>query len=454
MHYELIVASWLDLIIGPVYLLFIYLWASSRQKKMVRNYPAYKWFTRGLMAKCGGAIALALIYQFYYGGGDTVNYFYSARCIARVLDHNPEAFFRLLIGDQGWEAQGGFNNETGYPMYWNDDHGFFVARFCVPFCILSFHSFIGTSLLIATICYAGAWRLFLLFSYVFPNMDKQLAIALLFVPSVVFWGSGILKDTITLGAVGLFSAHFYSMFVQKKYTIPNGIYVSISVFLLIAIKPYILIALLPGSIIWLSKEQLQRIKNKALRNIITPLVYTTAVSLGYFTMVAMGDSLGDYSLDNVFEKAVISNQDQKQEYYGGNSFDIGDFDASAAGVSRKAHLAIFATLYRPMLFEAKNPFMLLSALENTYLLFLTLFLLVKLKFFGFFRYVRDYPLLTFSLLFALFFAFSVGIATSNFGTLVRVKIPCVPFFVASLMVMRHLYDTDYDKKGAKKFVVK
>lgn len=128
--------------------------------------------------------------------------------------------------------------------------------------VFSFGSYIGTALLLAFICYTGIWRLFLLFNHVFPLIEKQLAISLLFIPSVVFWGSGLLKDTVTLGATGLFAAHFYSLFVQRKYTISNFIYISIAIFLLASIKPYILFALIPGSVIWLSNEQLARIKIK------------------------------------------------------------------------------------------------------------------------------------------------------------------------------------------------
>jgi hypothetical protein len=115
----------------------------------------------------------------------------------------------------------------------------------------------------------------------------------------------------------------------------------------------------------------------------------------------------------------------------------------------KAHLAIAATLFRPYLWDARNPVMLISALENTYILLLTIFLLVRLKFFGFFSLIGENPLLLFAVLFALFFAFSVGIATSNFGSLVRLKIPCIPFYVSSLFVLKYLYEQKNTSKVGK-----
>jgi hypothetical protein len=267
-----------------------------------------------------------------------------------------------------------------------------------------------------------------------------LAISILFIPSVVFWGSGLLKDTITLSAVGWYTYHFYYFFIKKQYKFSSGLYVFISAFLLIAIKPYILFALLPGSIIWLSNERLKNIRNKVLRSLAAPFFISVGVGLGVLVLSQMGDVLGVYSIDKVLDKAVESNMDQKQDYYGGNSFDIGDFEATLPGVLSKTHLAISATLFRPYLWDARNPVMFISALENTYILLLTIFLLIRLKFFGFFTLIGENPLLLFSVLFALFFAFSVGLATSNFGSLVRLKIPCIPFFVSSLFVLKHFYE--------------
>lgn len=56
-------------------------------------------------------------------------------------------------------------------------------------------------------------------------------------------------------------------------------------------------------------------------------------------------------------------------------------------------------------------------------------------FIGFFKNIGQSPLLLFSLIFALFFAFSVGLTTSNFGSLVRYKIPCEPFYLGMLFAM-------------------
>ncbi len=429
-----------DWLLIPIYFIGIYFIANYIQKKNEPKKPLYKWYTRGLMVKLIGAIAVCLIYQLYYAGGDTTAYFETGTAILNLANKDITVFFDVLFGNNSTENYSYFDSTTGWPVYWRDDKALFVARLIVPLCFFAFKNFVITAILLAWLCYTGMWRLFLLFNEEFPELQKQLAISILFIPSVVFWGSGLLKDTITISAVGWYTYHFYYFFIRKKYSLSSAVCIFFSAFLLIAIKPYILFALLPGSILWLSNQRLKKIQSKVLRSIATPFFISIGVGLGFFVLSQMGDVLGVYSIDKVLDKAVESNMDQKQAYYGGNSFDIGDFDATFSGTMSKAHLAVAATLFRPYLWDARNPVMFISALENTYILLLTLFLLIRLKFVGFFLLIGKNPLLLFSVLFALFFAFSVGLATSNFGTLVRLKIPCIPFFVSSLFVLKHFYE--------------
>jgi hypothetical protein len=433
--------------------LLIYFVSSCIQHKNVKEKPLYKWYVKGLMAKMFGAIAVCLIYQFYYTGGDTINYFQTAKAVLNLFTKDSAVFFDVMSGNNSLENYSYFDSFTEWPVYWHDDKALFVARLIIPLFLLAFKSFIVTSLLLAWICYAGMWRLFMLFDQHFPKLQKELAISILFIPSVVFWGSGLLKDTITLSAVGWYTYVFYYFLIQKKYNFKNGFYLFLSAFLLIAIKPYILFALLPGSLIWLSNERLTKVKSKVLRAIVGPFFILIGVGLSMLLLLQMKDFLGLYSIDNVLDRAVIVNLDQKQEYYGGNSFDIGEFEANPISMLGKAHLAIAATLFRPYLWDVKNPVMLMSALENTYIMLFTIFLLIRLKFWNFFTLIGEKPLLLFSVLFSLFFAFSVGIATSNFGSLVRLKIPCIPFYVSSLFVLKYFYQQKKLRRAFKKIKI-
>jgi hypothetical protein len=428
-----------DLILSPFYAMILLILANQVRLRKEKLQPEYKYFTWGLFAKLAGGISVCLIYTFYYDGGDTVNYFTSAQAFGNLLEKDPSAFFQAVFGKQSPENYSLFDSNTGYPLYWWDPRSTMVSKLIIPLYYLGAKSYIPTTMLLAALSYTGIWRMYLLFCDVFPRIKPQLALSVLFIPSVVFWGSGLLKDTITIGAVGWYTYCFYYFFVKGRIRVGNIIAIMISAYLLIAIKPYIFFALMPGSIIWLSNERIARIKNSFLRVIAAPMLIICGFAGGFYILAQMGEYLGVYALDRVMQRAVDVQSDLKQDYYGGNTFDIGPFDSSLPSMLSVSHKAIAATLFRPFIWEVKNIVMFFSALENTLVLALSLFLLLRMKILGFFFYIWKDPMLLFAILFSLFFAFSVGISTPNFGSLVRLKIPCIPFYISSLMVLNYYY---------------
>ncbi len=429
-----------DLLLTPLYVLAAFAYAYTVTKKNIKNRPEYAYFTKGLMIRIFGAIALGLVYFFYYGGGDTINYHKTACAYSKLFFVNKEDFLLGWLGNAKSYFLP-FDESTGYPVYRpTDSHAFFVVRLLVPIVTMGFYSYFSSAVLTALITYGGIWKLYQTFLQEFPQLKRELALACLFIPSCVFWGSGLMKDSFTLSATGWFTYAFYHFFIKKNRNLQYIVFLFISSFVILAIKPYIFFAILPGSILWLSNNTIKKINHAFLRMIATPLLLSFAGIGGFFALNQMGDSLGVYKVDKVLDQAVVVQQDMKADHYGGNAYDIGDFDASAGGVTLKAPQAIFAGIFRPGLWDVRNAVMLISALENSYLLFLTIFLLIKLKFFGFFRYINKNSLLLFSILFSIFFAFSVGLTVANFGSLVRLRIPELPFFVASLFIIKHHYD--------------
>ncbi len=438
--------SVLDLLVPPVFLFIIFFFAiRHRQRKELRE-AYYKYYTSGLAVKLVGSVALCLVYTFYYKGGDTTLYFKGSLSLLKLAEKDFGQFLEVMFKPRTPETYSYFDKTTGWPGYWWDNHSFFVVKVVTLFSLLGFKSFIGTAMLLAWASFSGVWKLYQLFARLYPQLSKELAISILFIPGVFFWGSGILKDTITISCVGWYAWAFYEVLIKKRFGPGKITALIISSWLMLSVKPYILFALLPGSTIWLATNYATRIQSKTLRNLFLPTMIGIGLGLGFLILANLQSSLGDYNFDNILQKAVASQQDQKQDYYGGNSFDIGEFDPTIPSMLGKAHAAIAAALFRPYLWDVRNPVMFLSSLENTYILLLTVFLLFRLRFFGFFKIIGKDSLLLFSFLFALFFAFSVGISISNFGTLVRLKIPGIPFFVASLFLIRYYYEKQSGKK--------
>ena len=72
--------------------------------------------------------------------------------------------------------------------------------------------------------------------------------------------------------------------------------------------------------------------------------------------------------------------------------------------------------------------MLISAIENSILALLSIFVLLT-KPIKLFKNIESDAFLIFCLLFTLILGFGVGLSTSNFGALVRYKIPFLPFYM-------------------------
>ncbi|MFO7790848.1 MAG: hypothetical protein R6V32_09770, partial [Bacteroidales bacterium] len=102
--------------------------------------------------------------------------------------------------------------------------------------------------------------------------------------------------------------------------------------------------------------------------------------------------------------------------------------------------AVTAGLFRPFIWDGASVFMLLSGLENLILLLLTLYIILRIGPFRFFRQMAEDPFLLFCFVFAVILAFFIGLTTANFGALVRYRIPLLPFFVFALMKIYLAYN--------------
>lgn len=440
-----------DLLIPPFYFMVLVLIAVKYSTKHKATNGLYKYFMPGLLLKMFGAVALGLVYFYYYEGGDTVNYYYTATTLLNVMFERPDDFLYLYFGKPDFLEYYLLGEHTEFVYWVNDEYAFFVSKCFVPILLICFKSYIASAILVATICYLGVWRLFLVFVNEFPQVSRQFSWSILYIPSVIFWGSGLMKDSITFSSACIYVHGFYWFFAKRKWKISylGGLLIASS--LLISIKPYILFALLPGSLFWFASLRMTKIKNMFVKIVFAPALIFLVISVGLFVLQQLGDSLGKYSIEKVMSTASGAQQDLKQSYYGGNSFDIGDYEPTPAGLLSVSHKAIFATLFRPTLIDVRNIQMVLSAIENTFILLFCVYLLLKLRVYRFFSLITEHPLLMFSFVFSVFFAFSVGVSIANFGALVRLKIPCIPFFLSSLVILNELLNQSEKKRRARMF---
>jgi hypothetical protein len=319
-------------------------------------------------------------------------------------------------------------------MYF-EDRTLFLIKVLTPFVFLCFNSYLLSTILLAALTFSGLWQMYKLCVRYYPYLVKEAAIGILFVPTVVFWGSGMIKDNVTLSGVCWFFVSFEKLFISKQSRLRSLWIFLLAGYLVLSIKPYIVMTAIPGLIIWLLYSRIYKIQNPFLRYSSIPFLMVISAAGGIFILSQLGDSLGKFSLDKIMETAVVTQDDLKRDYYKGNSFDIGKIEPTVGGFLEKAPQATVAGLFRPFLWESNNAGMLLSGIENFILLFVTLYVLIRLKIFGIFKYLFDQPLLLFLFMYSVLFAYSIGISTSNFGALIRFKIAFLPFYAVTFLIM-------------------
>jgi hypothetical protein len=432
-----------DVAILPLLVLIIFLIGSYRKIKNIHKYPEYQYYMLGLYARMFGVVVFCLIYIYYYGGGDTLAYFESSMAMANLFYKDPESYFKVLFSAPTQEIRSLFDDTTGYPYSYlfYDSKTFMVIRLISPLTILTNKSYLLTSILVSFITYGGVWRLYRLFYRYYPEIKSRLAFAVLYFPSLLFWGTGILKDTFTMYGTALVVYYTHQVFIIKKKTIGNIIMLLIGLFLIIKIKPYIFMVLFPGTLLWIFYNRIIKLRNGFIIMLFMPMLIFGLGLLSYVVLMSLGDSLDKFSLDNALKTAAEAQMDLKQAYYGGASFDIGNYDGTIPGAFRLFPAATIAGLFRPFIWEGGSVVLLLAGIENFLILFFTIYILFKTRIIYAIKLIVKNPLLFYCFLFSVFFAFIVGLTTSNFGALVRFKIPLIPFLVGGLFIIEHLWKT-------------
>jgi len=439
--------SGIDILIVVVLLFLIYLIANKIQTDHIDRFAYYSHFKRALFIRITCGIVFALVYIFYYDGGDTQYYFTGTRSIVRMAGKDFGTFLQLMFGERRPELLSQFDYRTGWPTYFRDANSWAVCRFSVPFYLLGMGSYLGLTIVMDFLLFIPIWNFYKMLNKIFPKTANYSAIALFYVPSVCFWGSGLLKDVWCM--VGVFSIYYscWMIFLRQKKIFPNIVRYIFWAYVLISIRPYTFYTVLGTSIAWIGLGYLEKFDNKFMRTLVFP--FMILIVAGIFTIFlhnASNLAEGKYAtVDSMMEQAVIIQDDLKRDTYGENSFDIGTFDPSISGMLKKVPQALLAGLYRPFLWEARSPFMLLSGLENLALLLLSLFVVFKLKMRALTTLIHDNLIFSF-FMFALAFGFFIGLTIANFGALVRYRIILMPFFVLVLSRLYYIYKKSVEEE--------
>ncbi len=422
-----------DFLLLPFYLLLIW-WVARlfRNRLYPEGHPWRRYFMPGLMLKVGGAIFVGLVYQYYYGYGDTAAYFEHAQVINSAFWESPVKWFMLCfrLAKNYDPAYLGYISKL---IWYDSPSNYIVSSVAATIGLFTFTKYLCISAVIAALTFTGQWAMFRAFAKQYPHLVRYVAISCLFIPSVAIWGSGIFKDTICMFGLGWITYGTFQILINGRIRLGALAMLIVCVYLIWLTKVYILIAFLPSLVLWVFLRYSYRIRFRAIRLLLLPLVIGAVIGGFLYVSTTYSDLLGAYSIDKFAARSEIT---RDYIYQSGedesSSYSLGEVDPTFQGMLKKFIPAVNVTLFRPYLWEAKNPLAFFNALESFLLIILALKLLFQVGPIRIWRAIGGDPTIQFLLVFTIVFAFAIGISTYNFGSLSRYRIPCLPFFVLAL----------------------
>ncbi len=426
-----------DYLLTPIYLGVIYALAFAIRPAVTNKYTK-PYFIPALSLKLLGAISLGILYHTIYAG-DTNNYFHHASIIYKAFGDSFGTGIHLLTTDGTVTPEiAPYTSQMNW--FGPDSKEYFVIRVAAVGALLGFDTYLVTALFFAVLSFSGMWAMYMTFAKIRPQVYKELAVAVFFLPSVFFWGSGLLKDSLCLGGLGWLFYSFYRGAIEKKNILRCVIIGLIAIRVIASMKVYILLAFVPPAALWVFNENTAQIRSVAVRWMARPILLLGGSFVAIYAMGQIAAADARFNIDKIGAQSKLTatylQGVSKQE--NGSGYNIGEQDGTIAGMAKLAPQAVVVALFRPFPWESRNPTMALSALEASYFIFLTLRIFYRVGFFKSLQTIIGSPVLTLCFVFSLVFAISVGISSGNFGTLVRYKIPLMPFYLGGLYILQSM----------------
>jgi len=378
-----------------------------------------------LVVKLIISIAFAGVYSTYYAHSDTTNYYEGGSILWELINDKEYTQAREYIQakDLGSDYIP-YIGEAPKRGILRSPVTFFMLKITAFFQLFTFNSFFATSLLFAFFTFLAALRLYSVIVEEFSDSAIPILLALFFFPTVLFWTSGIMKDTVILFSACIVVSSFYEIIMQRKRFLLNIILIVFCSFLIFQLRAVVLLVLLATMALWALMCIVMKVKSLQGRIILYPALFGS-VLIGLVGVYYFGELvLGEYSFSFLFDTAVkfqlwhtyLSDMGKV-----GSGYNLTELTLTPLGIITVFFESLNVALFRPYIWEADNPFMVFASFESLALLIISLFVFLKVGIIRSVKRIFSHPFLVFTFVFSILFLAIVGFISYNFGALVRYK---------------------------------
>lgn len=393
-----------------VFLMAWLAWQYHRKQLTSERRP----FWPALSAKVVGGIALGCLYFFHYGVGDTLSFWQDGNHLAAFFRESPGQVISFLWDDSTVPGMAAALQQQA-------PRSLFFVKICGFLSLISGGNYWLMATWLSLASFVGAWFLYTRMIRAFPEARPAAAIALLFVPSVVFWSSGLIKESLGLAALFVLTAGTLSMVRRQSVSWMEWLGMVLSLWVGWNLKYYWVGIFLPVVMPVITVALITRRQERLIRY----EVFMWLVFFAAFLLLATNIHPNFYAsrfleviYHNNLEFTRMSDPPRIVQYL--------NLEPSAASVIMNAPAALLAGLFRPFFWEAFNPLSWVAALENLILLVLVLQAIVSCG--KLFRSPHRVLLLS-AVVYVLMLLTFLALSTPNFGTLSRYRIGALPVLV-------------------------
>ncbi len=371
-----------------------------------------------------GLVLGVLYFSYYKGEGDTIMYYEHFELLTSICYSNFQEYVKFIIMG---EIPNQFSNSN---YLFDQERAFTFIKICSPFYILSGSNYWILSIYLSVFSFLGFWILSSTLIKVYKLKPLSVLVSFFIFPSVVFWSSGVIKESLVLGMMCIIISLILNLITrQENLFIRKCIILLVFSCALLYMKFYYFAVLfavvIPYGLVkyFSSKIEVMRI-NKSYR-IFSFLFLLLLMSI----IVSFIHPL--LNIDAISE-AIYCNYQATLKY--SNILNSYTFEGlSSDPISFLSHIpkALFYGLFSPFLWQCKSVITMVNGIENTILLilFITFLLtnfrkekLVKID-------IEVISLVVYVGTLAIFMAF----ASPNWGSLVRYKVGYLPFFLLLIL---------------------
>lgn len=379
------------------------------------------------IVKAFAGIIITFNAERIYSGDDGMFFYEAGKTLYEYALEHPMSYLKLMLGiynDSNQHEYYTLLNWKGLP-YWNDNETMIKISSLIHF--IAFSNMLVHSVMFSFLSFCGLTGIYKATISITKSNGFVLYLILMLFPSVVFFSSGVLKETLLLAAAGLF---VYAL-TQFKQSTRMKVYTILLYLFLWLIKPHFVLFLTPALAGYLIA------KKYFSKNLWASYAVVIAVMIVYYTA-------GTFVFNQILHRnaagtiALVQQSTMKNSIYEKAESYIQPpvIAPNMISVIKNSPKAFLQTVFTPAFhFDKAGLRWKGAAAEN---LLVMVFVLINIV--AAFSWRNEYASLHFALLLFIFSFYAlVGYTCALEAAILRFKAPVLPFLIAGLYIFMLQY---------------